>query len=125
MTTYVLVANAGEACLYTIDNLRTDNLELLKKFDHPESRQKWSDSVSDKRGRYQTDHAARCSYEDKFDPKDMEADSFARELFDEMKGERIVGHGFTELSMGMSSDYEIAVEEGTTLLRIGSAIFSG
>ncbi|MHC4123618.1 MAG: YggS family pyridoxal phosphate-dependent enzyme [Planctomycetota bacterium] len=49
----------------------------------------------------------------------------ARELFDEMKGERIVGPGFAELSMGMSSDYEIAVEEGTTLLRIGSAIFSG
>ena len=49
----------------------------------------------------------------------------ARELFDEMKGERIVGKQFTELSMGMSSDYEIAVEEGATILRIGSAIFAG
>jgi uncharacterized pyridoxal phosphate-containing UPF0001 family protein len=27
--------------------------------------------------------------------------------------------------MGMSSDYEIAVEEGATILRIGSAIFAG
>ena len=49
----------------------------------------------------------------------------ARELFIEMRGERIVGPQFTELSMGMSSDYEIAVEEGATILRIGSAIFAG
>jgi pyridoxal phosphate enzyme (YggS family) len=49
----------------------------------------------------------------------------ARELFVEMRGEKIVGRHFTELSMGMSSDYEIAVEEGATILRIGSAIFSG
>ena len=49
----------------------------------------------------------------------------ARELFVEMRGERIVGKQFSELSMGMSSDYEIAVEEGATILRIGSAIFAG
>lgn len=49
----------------------------------------------------------------------------ARELFVEMRGERIVGPHFTELSMGMSSDYEIAIEEGATILRIGSAIFAG
>lgn len=49
----------------------------------------------------------------------------ARELFDEMCGERIVGPGFQELSMGMSSDYEIAIAEGGTILRIGSAIFAG
>ena len=48
----------------------------------------------------------------------------ARELFDEMQGEKIVGQQFTELSMGMSSDYEIAIEEGATILRIGSAIFA-
>ena len=49
----------------------------------------------------------------------------ARELFVEMRGEKIVGPQFKELSMGMSSDYEIAVEEGATILRIGSAIFAG
>ncbi|MHC4455582.1 MAG: YggS family pyridoxal phosphate-dependent enzyme [Planctomycetota bacterium] len=49
----------------------------------------------------------------------------ARELFIEMRGEKIVGPQFTELSMGMSSDYEVAVEEGATILRIGSAIFAG
>jgi pyridoxal phosphate enzyme (YggS family) len=30
---------------------------------------------------------------------------------------------FNEISMGMSSDYEIALEEGSTMLRIGSTIF--
>ena len=49
----------------------------------------------------------------------------ARELFIEMRGEKIVGPQFAELSMGMSSDYEVAIEEGATILRIGSAIFAG
>jgi PLP dependent protein len=48
----------------------------------------------------------------------------ARDLFVEIKGERLAGPEFNELSMGMSNDYEIAVEEGSTLLRIGSAIFA-
>ena len=48
-----------------------------------------------------------------------------RELFIEIRGEKIVGPHFTELSMGMSSDYQIALEEGATILRIGSAIFAG
>lgn len=48
----------------------------------------------------------------------------ARELFIEMKGERVVGPEFAELSMGMSSDYQIAIEEGATILRIGSAVFA-
>ncbi len=34
-------------------------------------------------------------------------------------------HPFEHLSMGMSNDFEIAVEEGATLVRIGSALFEG
>ena len=30
---------------------------------------------------------------------------------------------FTEISMGMSDDYEIAIAEGSTLIRIGTAVF--
>ena len=48
----------------------------------------------------------------------------AREIFEEIKSTGIVGPDFTELSMGMSQDYEIAVENGATILRIGSAIFA-
>jgi PLP dependent protein len=36
---------------------------------------------------------------------------------------KTLGTEMKELSMGMSSDYRIAIEEGATLLRIGSAIF--
>jgi PLP dependent protein len=32
-------------------------------------------------------------------------------------------HGLKELSMGMSADYEVAVEEGATMVRVGTAIF--
>jgi PLP dependent protein len=34
-----------------------------------------------------------------------------------------VGHPAEELSMGMSNDYEIAVEEGATMVRIGTTLF--
>jgi len=33
------------------------------------------------------------------------------------------GHPATELSMGMSGDYEVAVEEGATLVRLGTILF--
>mmetsp|Transcript_36919 Transcript_36919/g.116120 ORF Transcript_36919/g.116120 Transcript_36919/m.116120 type:complete len:135 (-) Transcript_36919:38-442(-) len=32
-------------------------------------------------------------------------------------------HPLTELSMGMTNDYKIAIEEGATMVRIGTAIF--
>src|ERR1043166_3227589 len=36
---------------------------------------------------------------------------------------RAAGHEATELSMGMSNDYEIAVEEGATCVRLGTVLF--
>jgi PLP dependent protein len=47
-----------------------------------------------------------------------------REVFEEMKHDRIGGDSFKHLSMGMSGDYVIAVEEGATIVRIGTALFS-
>lgn len=34
-------------------------------------------------------------------------------------------NSFKEISMGMSGDYQIAIEEGSTMVRIGSSIFGG
>jgi pyridoxal phosphate enzyme (YggS family) len=34
-----------------------------------------------------------------------------------------LGHELPELSMGMSADYEVAVEEGATMVRVGTALF--
>lgn len=44
-----------------------------------------------------------------------------RELRDRAQNE--VGVAFPELSMGMSGDFEVAIEEGATLVRVGTAIF--
>ncbi|WP_273211522.1 YggS family pyridoxal phosphate-dependent enzyme [Runella zeae] len=45
-----------------------------------------------------------------------------KQFFDELNA-TICANSLSELSMGMSSDYPIAVEEGSTLVRVGSAIF--
>jgi len=37
--------------------------------------------------------------------------------------ERLTGHPLPQLSMGMSDDFEVGVEEGATLVRVGRAIF--
>ena len=34
-------------------------------------------------------------------------------------------HGLAELSMGTSQDYNVAVEEGATMIRIGSVLYQG
>jgi pyridoxal phosphate enzyme (YggS family) len=46
-----------------------------------------------------------------------------RELRDHAHRAGIVGGQFRELSMGMSNDFEVAIEEGSTFVRIGTAIF--
>ena len=47
-----------------------------------------------------------------------------RERFERMRamlGERVAG--FTEISMGMSHDYPLAIDEGSTMIRVGTSIF--
>lgn len=46
-----------------------------------------------------------------------------RELRDRIVDQNIPGVTMTELSMGMSDDFVVAVEEGATIIRIGRAIF--
>lgn len=47
-----------------------------------------------------------------------------RELRDRLATVFAGRYEFTELSMGMSNDYQVAVEEGATIVRVGSALFS-
>ncbi len=47
----------------------------------------------------------------------------ARELRDELVARGVDKSMLVELSMGMSQDFEIAIEEGATLVRVGTAIF--
>ncbi len=47
-----------------------------------------------------------------------------KNLFENLKSRKLPDNiSMLELSMGMSSDYKIALEEGSTLVRIGTAIF--
>lgn len=46
-----------------------------------------------------------------------------RKLRDELAARGAFGGGKSELSMGMTHDFEVAIEEGATMVRIGTAIF--
>jgi len=46
-----------------------------------------------------------------------------RELAQRIAGQNLTGVSMKELSMGMSHDYAVAIEEGATLVRVGTAIF--
>ncbi|MGI6518059.1 MAG: YggS family pyridoxal phosphate-dependent enzyme [Bacillota bacterium] len=49
--------------------------------------------------------------------------SQARQLMRELGRLSISNVSMDELSMGMSGDYEVAIEEGATIIRVGTAIF--
>ncbi|MEN6360059.1 MAG: YggS family pyridoxal phosphate-dependent enzyme [Smithella sp.] len=46
-----------------------------------------------------------------------------RRLRDEIVSVAVPGISMTELSMGMTDDFEVAIEEGATIIRVGRAIF--
>ena len=48
-----------------------------------------------------------------------------RELRDRLRGQCPPGVTLRELSMGMSGDFHVAIEEGATIVRVGSALFEG
>ena len=46
-----------------------------------------------------------------------------RELLQQLNEKQCYPHPLAELSMGMTQDYSIAIEEGATIVRVGSALF--
>ncbi len=61
------------------------------------------------------------------DDPELARPAFARlrQLRDQLLARGIPKETLAHLSMGMSGDYEVAIEEGATLVRVGSAIFKG
>ncbi len=57
--------------------------------------------------------------------KVRQAFSRTREIFEELKWHKIGGTGLRHLSMGMSNDFEAAIAEGATMIRVGSLLFGG
>jgi len=63
-----------------------------------------------------------------YDPDPEAARPYFREmaaLYRALHDEGLVGQRFRMLSMGMSGDFEVAVEEGATHVRVGTALFKG
>lgn len=48
-----------------------------------------------------------------------------KELFDKINSLPIIDHKLSVISMGMTDDFQIAIEEGATMIRLGRAIFEG
>jgi len=61
------------------------------------------------------------------DKPDVARQVFARtrEIFEEMKWHKVGGSAFRHMSMGMSNDFEQAILEGATMIRIGTLLFGG
>ena len=57
--------------------------------------------------------------------KVRQAFSRTREIFEELRWHKIGGNSLRHLSMGMSNDFEMAIAEGATMVRIGSLLFGG
>jgi pyridoxal phosphate enzyme (YggS family) len=57
--------------------------------------------------------------------KVRQAFSRTREIFEELRWHKIGGAGLRHLSMGMSNDFEMAIAEGATMVRVGSLLFGG
>lgn len=57
--------------------------------------------------------------------KVRQAFSRTREIFEELRWHKIGGTSLRHLSMGMSNDFELAIAEGATMVRIGSLLFGG
>jgi len=89
--TFVLVADASRARLYLgSEGEAKPKLSLLEEFEHPKSRAKNMDLASDGPGRPLDSvamNSARSATDPRPDPKEVEAEKFAREL-----GHRLASH---------------------------------
>jgi protein required for attachment to host cells len=83
-TTWILIANTSFAKLYA-NHGPQKGLELIKELDHPESREKGSDLVSDRPGHNQGHGNGHGSFVQATDPKQREAERFALELSKELE----------------------------------------
>jgi protein required for attachment to host cells len=127
MNTLILVANASTAKLYQTHKARLfkangsaeHELNLLKEFSHNESRMKNADLVSDKDGNYRGGGAGHGSFIEPHNPKEEEADYFARFLAQELEYARVM-HQCDELVLVASPGFQGKIRHhlGTQLNRM-------
>ncbi|HCA26563.1 MAG TPA: host attachment protein [Betaproteobacteria bacterium] len=94
-TTWILIANASGARLFT-NRGPQKGLELLKTFDHPESREKAAELVTDRPGHNKSAGNGHGAYVPATDPKYHAAEGFAQQLAKELEQGRIA-NGYDQL----------------------------
>lgn len=77
--TWVVVANSSRARVFE-HRAGGGELALLREFEHPESRAKGGDLVSDRPGHTATDQGRRTALDPDTEPKRVAQEQFAREL---------------------------------------------
>jgi len=77
---WVIVANASTTTIYSTSMTKSGVLNEEQHFDHPSSRLKNLDLVTDRLGHAKSDRPSGISFAVKTDPKDVEFDKFAREI---------------------------------------------
>lgn len=78
-TTWILVANASRARLFENTGINK-GLKLVSEFEHPASRMKGSDLVSDRPGHMPRSGNSQGSRQPTIEPKQNEAEHFAKEI---------------------------------------------
>jgi len=79
MRTWILLADAASARLY-LSGERPGDWTLLREIEHPESRMRASELLSDKPGRVKQSTGSRAALEPHTPRKKVEAERFARQL---------------------------------------------
>jgi len=103
--TWILVANASQAKLFANHGPKK-GLELVKELEHPASREKAANLVSDRVGNFK----GSGSYAQPTDPKHHEAERFAQEVAHELEHGR-VNNAFEKLVLVASAPFMGLINE--------------
>lgn len=86
--TWAIIANSATARIYQIHD-HGKQLELVKELEHPESRLRINELVSDHPGRYVASNANAGTYAEPTNPKEVVAEQFAHQLAKELEAAHV------------------------------------
>ncbi|ABS76626.1 host attachment protein [Coxiella burnetii] len=93
MKSWIVVANASKAKIFAVNKIKfltgKHNLELIKEYTHPESRMRDVEIASDRLGHFHAKSRGSGSFVEQTNPKKYEAESFAREVVNDLESGRM------------------------------------
>ncbi|KTD17060.1 host attachment protein [Legionella jordanis] len=106
---WIVTANSNDCRIYNYEQ-KSHQLKLIKEMKAPENKQKTSEIVSDRQGRYQTMGPGHGAYSQPTDPEEIQIDNFARKVAHELEHGR-THQDYDGLVFIMGSDIEGLVEQ--------------